>query len=65
MTVWAKLTEKLVVKNNQTGSTGQYCEVFLSYGDKGENGDREIRESLETADYSLGKYTEPREGVWL
>lgn len=55
MTVWAKLTEKLVVKNNQTGSTGQYCEVFLSYGDKGENGDREIRESLETADYSLGK----------
>lgn len=55
MTVWAKLTEKLVVESNQTGSTEQYYEVFLSYRGKGENGDDEISESLETADYSLGK----------
>lgn len=60
-----KAKEKLVVENNQTGSTGQYQEVVLSYRGKGENDDEEIRESLETADYSLGKQTEPTEGVWL
>lgn len=55
MTVWAKLKKKLVVETNQTGSNGQYWEVFLSYRGKGENDDEEIREGLETAGYSLGK----------
>ena len=49
MTVWAKLKKKLVVENNQTGSNGQYCEVFLSYRGKGENDVEEIREGLGTA----------------